>query len=146
MIEKWRKILDNGGHFGALLTDLSKAFDCLIHDLLVAKLAAYGLSEVSLKLIQTYLTNRKQRTKISGKYSDWEEIIFGVPQGSVLKLLLFNISICDLFLTVNEIELASFADDNTPYVCERTTDLVRTKLQIKYNKSIFLILYSNCDF
>ena len=84
MIEKWRESLDQGGAYGALLTDLSKAFDCLPHDLLIAKLHAYGLDIKSLKLMFSYLTNRKQRVKINGTYSSWSEILFGVPQGSIL--------------------------------------------------------------
>ena len=69
MIEKWRKSLDNGDIFGAVLTDLSKAFDCLPHDLIIAKLKAYGFDEPSLKLIHSYLSGRKQRTKIGNSYS-----------------------------------------------------------------------------
>ena len=83
MIEKWRESLDQGGTYGALLTDLSKTFDCL-HDLLIAKLHAYGLDTKSLKLMLSYLTNRKQRVKINDTYSYWSKILFGVPQGSIL--------------------------------------------------------------
>ena len=60
-----KKSIDNGGAFGALMTDLSKAFDCLSHELLIAKLEAYGFDEKSLKLIYNYLSNRKQRVKIN---------------------------------------------------------------------------------
>ena len=96
MLEKWKSSVDKGSSFGALLTDLSKAFDCLSHKLLIAKLHAYGFSLNALRLVHSYLTNRKQRTKINNKYSSREEILFGVPQGSILGPLLFNIFLCDL--------------------------------------------------
>ena len=96
MIEKWKKPLDKGGAFGALLTDISKAYDCLPNELLIAKLHAYGLDILSLKLLHSYLTKQKQRVKLNGKYSSRSEIIFGVPQGPILGPLLFNIFLCDL--------------------------------------------------
>ena len=64
MIGKWKKIVDDGGVFGALLTDLSKAVDCILHDLIIAKLETYGFHIDALKLIQDYLSNRKQRVKV----------------------------------------------------------------------------------
>ena len=71
--------------------DLSKAFDTIKHDLLIAKLHAYGFEKKSLKLVYSYLNNRSHRTKINNDFSSWQELIQGVPQGSVLGLLLFNI-------------------------------------------------------
>ena len=65
----------------------------------------------SLRLIQNYLTNRKQITKINLTYSSWEEILFGVSQGSILAPLLFNIFLCDLFFFINDVEFVSYADD-----------------------------------
>ena len=65
MTEKWWKYLDKDGVSGALFTDLSKAFNCLLHDLLITELAAYGFNYESLTLIQSYLSNRQQRTKVS---------------------------------------------------------------------------------
>ena len=115
MIDNWKKALDNHKVFGAVLTDLSKAFDCICHDLLIAKLNAYGLSLPALKLITDYLQNRKQRTKIGSIYSDWEDIISGVPQGSILGPLLFNIFLCDLFLEDENNHFANYIDDTTPY-------------------------------
>ena len=85
MLEKWKKSTDKDKTFGALLTDLSKVFNCLDHDLLIAKLNAFGFTLPTLKLIQNYLSNRKQRTKIDSSYSQWLEIIFGAPQERVLK-------------------------------------------------------------
>ena len=77
--------------------DLSKAFDILNHDLLIAKLYAYGFSKTALRLIKSYLTNRWQRTKINNSYSSWIELLLGIPQGSILVPLLFNIYLNDLF-------------------------------------------------
>ena len=65
MIEKWKTAVDNGSVFAALLTDLSKAFDCILHDLIIAKLAAYGFDTNALRLIHNYLSNRKQRVKVN---------------------------------------------------------------------------------
>jgi len=120
LLEKWKACNDKKLSFGALLTDLSKAFDCLSHDLLIAKLNAYGFSYNALKLINSYLTNRKQRTRSGTVYSTWSEILSGVPQGSILGPLLFNIFLCDLFLALEGTDFSSFADDNTPY-CEGET-------------------------
>ena len=117
MLEKWRACLDNKGSCGVLLTDLRKAFDCLIHDLLIAKLSAYGFDYNSLKLIYCYLTNRLQRIRINSKYSSWNDIIYGVPQGSILGPLLFNIYLSDLFIFCKNSNIANYADDNSPYSC-----------------------------
>ena len=91
MLEKWKRSIDNSKMFGALLTDLLKAFDCLDHELLIAKLNAYGFSLAALKLVHNYLSNRKQRTKTNQPYSSLLEITFGATQGSILGPLLFNI-------------------------------------------------------
>ena len=72
--------------------DLSKAFDVINHSLLLAKLEIYGVSMTSLKLMQSYLCNRFRRTSVNTSISDWKEIGTGVPQGSILRPLLFNIS------------------------------------------------------
>ena len=67
--EKWKSAVDKGKPFGTLLSDLSKAFDCLPHELRIAKLHSYGFSTNALRLIHSYLSNRRQRTKINKTYN-----------------------------------------------------------------------------
>ena len=129
MVERARKILDKGGTFGALLLDLSKAFGCMTHDLLIAKLQSLKFGMNALNLIFDYLTGRKQRLKINSSFSSYLETFQGVPQGSTLGPLLFNPFLCDLFLFVEEADIMSYADDNTPYVCSENVDVTLEKLE-----------------
>ena len=129
MLEKLKESLDKNESYGALLTDLSKAFDCLPHDLIIAKLNAFGFDSISLKCIYNYLTDRRQRVKVENYYSLYNNISEGVPQGSILGPLLFNIFLCDLFLTINDCDIANYADDTTPYVCRDKIDSVITDLE-----------------
>ena len=121
--------VDNNKDFGVLLTDLSKAFDCISHNLLIAKLNAYGLSLSAMKLVHSYLQNFKQRTKIGSSYSLWEEIVLGVPQESILGPLLFNIFLCNLFLSIENKYFTNDADDTTPYVIGNNPDEVVSELK-----------------
>ena len=110
------------------LTDLSKAFDCINHELLIAKLEAYGFDYTSLSFISTYLAGRKQRTKVNNYFSDWSNINSGIPQGSILGPLLFNIYINDIFYFVNENSFTNYADDNTPYAIDNNFETVINSL------------------
>ena len=130
MIENWNESLDQGGHYGALLTDLSKAFDCIMHDLLIAKLQAYGFDNDSLNFICNYLVDREKRAKISSSFSTWSKIEYGVPQGSILGPLLLNISTLDMFFEQKYVNFAVYVDDNTPYFCDKNLEVLLSKLQI----------------
>ena len=112
LIEKWKQQMDNKLFVGAVLMDLSKAFDCVPHDLLIAKLHAYGFEMKTLILFYSYLKNRKQCVKINNVFSSFMVLVSGVPQGSILGPILFNIFINDLVYFVKS-DLGNFADDNS---------------------------------
>ena len=109
--------------------DLSKAFDTINHELLIAKLDAFGFSKKSLELILDYLSNRLQHVKINSTFSSWSEITQGVPQGSLLSPLLFNIYLNDLSFLLDDIDICNFADDTTPNVCGMELKVVLDKLE-----------------
>ena len=120
------KLLDQGGEHPALITDVSKTSDSLPHNLIIAKLHAYGFDKVSLRLMHSYLTDRYQ---INNFYSLWSLNKHGVLQGLILDPILFNILLCDMLFMIDTIDILSYADGNTPYSVGKSQYDLETKLQ-----------------
>ena len=110
------KNFDSGQILGALLTNPSKAFDCFNHKLMIAKLNTFSFRLPALKLIHDYLSNRKQRTKVSRIYSSCLQTVSGLQQGFIFGSFLFNTYLPDLFFILNNVYVVSYADVNTSYV------------------------------
>jgi hypothetical protein len=136
VVEDWKIALDRGDHVAAILMDLSKAFDCIPHKLLVLKLRAYGLSDAATELIHNYLSNRKQMVKIGDACSTWLEILKGVPQGSILGPMIFNIFINDIFYFVEKSKLYNYADDNTLSFSHKDPNILKSVLESESNSLI----------
>lgn len=108
--------------------DLSKAFDSICHDLSLAKLIAYGSQDSAIRLIQSYFTDRFQRVKCNGSFSDWLPVRCGVPQGSLRDPLFFNIFFNYVNYTAGTSSLRLYADDTTQYAAHMSLVVLESTL------------------
>ena len=129
LLEELKTALDSKEHAAMVDIDFSKAFDCLLHELLLSKLKAFGLSENSVKFLASYLTNRFERVKIGNAYSSWLFLHKGIPQGSALGPLLFNIFLNDLLLLPTNSNINSYADDTQLFLHGLNPITIQTSLQ-----------------
>ena len=136
LIERWKFCLDKQGFAGALLMDLSEAFGTINHELLIAKLHAYGFSTDVLEILLSYLQDRWQRVKFNTTFNSWTQLLQGVSQGSVLRPVFFKFYINDIFFALKGFDIGKFTDDTTPYVCDSYLKSILGTLENNYELAI----------
>ena len=130
LLHDCKKASDEELSVAIILMDLSKAFDCIPHGLLLTKLKCYGLSDQACLLLKSYISDRKQRVKVGHAQSEWGSVAQGVPQGSILGPLIFNIFINDIFYALENVcNLYNYADDNTLLNTHHSITCLKTKLE-----------------
>ena len=135
LTEDWRTCLDRREAVAVVVIDLSKAFDSVCHPLLLAKFKAYGFTRDALEIRTAYLMGQRQRVKIDGVHSTWRNIKTGVPQGSLLGPLLFNMYVYDLNYFITNTSLRLYADDTTQYA----SDISPMVLQFVINPNLSVL-------
>ena len=129
LIENWKRTLDENFQIGTVLMDLSKSFDCIPHDLVIAKFYAYGLSEETTTFFYSYLNRTGQRVRISDIRSSLQVLISGVPQGSILGPIVFNIFLNDLLEILKNSDVYNFADEITVSIASKIRDTLLETLK-----------------
>ena len=133
MVDSWLNAMDNGKMIGVVLVDFKKAFDLVDHQILLNELEIYGIKDDALSWFNTYLTSRKQQVSINNCKSDFRQISYGVPQGSILGPLLFLLFINDLPLHTNSVFTDLYADDTTLYDIQDSMEQIENNLQTALN-------------
>ena len=133
--ETWRKTSDEGKYTAVVSLDLSKAFDSIDHSILLIKLQSLGFQQSAINLIKNYLTNRKQAVKVKNVLSDWSNIKYGVPQGTILGPLLFTLYVNDMSDYI-QCNYTQYADDTLLYTAEKQLEDAILKLSQNCNKII----------
>jgi len=132
ILDDWTEMLEDGGQVDVIYTDFEKAFDRVPHKRLISKLYSYNINEDIIKWIKAYLNNRMQRVKINNSYSNWAQVISGIPQGSILGPLLFIIYINELpNICDSGSKLFLYADDAKIYnhiLNEQDKDILQNDL------------------
>lgn len=136
VVDSWKRALDENKFVGVISMDLSKAFDCIPHGLLISKLKVYGLSDRACLFMSSYLGGRTQRVKIEDERSEWKPLKKGVPQGSCLGPIIFNIFLNDLFYSLKNCNLTNYADDNTIHASDISMQSVLQALQMDTSNAI----------
>ena len=136
LIENWKKSLDEKRFVGAVLMNLSKAFDSIPHKLLMAKMYPYGFSINVVTFLYSNLKRRKRNVEINNTHSVFQVLLSGIFQGSILGPLLFNIFINDLYLWITKTDMLHFADDNTITAAERTIENLFSALETESQAAI----------
>ena len=140
MVDDWILALDSKKITGSLAIDLSKAFDSICHNLLLAKLRAYGLNDNAIAFLRSYFTDRQQKVKFHGKFSEWCPLNCDVPQGSLFGPLLFNIFLNDLNFAGQISSLRLYTDDTTTYAANR--DIITLEISLNQGLNILVTWFS----